>query len=279
MCVGGEAMGQPLSRMADVIRASRADIVGLQEVQTDSKIDNGQKLAELLGWNYLPQAGANGILTRFTILQPTPHGHGALLRTPSGREILHFNVHLAHAPYQPYQLLAIRYGRDAVFIKTESEAIAQARAARGHQVEALLDDRRASGASGCPTFITGDFNEPSHLDWTSDAARAGRCPIKVEFPSTRRIADAGFIDTYRQIHPDPVQSPGNTWTPTTRADDPKDRHDRIDFVMADRSVMVKSAQIIGEDAAHADIVVSPWPTDHRGVLARVRLSEGSAAAH
>ncbi len=33
-----------------------------------------------------------------------------------------------------------------------------------------------------------------------------------------------------------------------------------------------SSQIVGEDAKHADIVVSPYPTAHRGVLATFEVA-------
>jgi hypothetical protein len=100
----------------------------------------------------------------------------------------------------------------------------------------------------------------------------------VSFPSTRALSDAGFIDAYRAAHPDPVRAPGRTWTTTTRLDDPHDRHDRIDFVFVDlgdaaatASRLVRAAQVIGESTANADVAVSPWPSDHRAVVATVQI--------
>jgi hypothetical protein len=66
--------------------------------------------------------------------------------------------------------------------------------------------------------LTGDFNEPSFQDWTVFAAKAKLCPIKVNYPATKRITALGLTDAWRVAHPDEVASPGWTWTPTTRPD-------------------------------------------------------------
>ena len=56
-------------------------------------------------------------------------------------------------------------------------------------------------------------------------------------------------------------------------DDPADHHDRIDLVFArGESLHVVDARIVGEHAPEAGLVVSPWPSDHRAVVAEVRFS-------
>jgi exonuclease III len=82
----------------------------------------------------------------------------------------------------------------------------------------------------------------------------------------------GFVDGYREAHPDPLKAPGYTWTPTTAENDPKDRHDRIDFVfVGGRRATVELAEVVGESRARADIVVAPYPSDHRAVVVTVQL--------
>ena len=49
-----------------------------------------------------------------------------------------------------------------------------------------------SAAGNLYIAVTGDFNEPSHLDWTPRAATAGRCPLAVNYPSTRALTDTGL---------------------------------------------------------------------------------------
>jgi exodeoxyribonuclease-3 len=273
--VGGEEGKQPLSQTVEVIKAAKADIVGLQEThgfeKEGKRPDNGPKLAQMLGWTYFDQDESTGILSRYPIVTNTPGRWGVLVRMRPGKEVWMFNVHFAHAPYQPYQLLSIPYA-NAPFIKTAQEAVLEARKARGEQVMKLLKDLKAALASGKAVFLTGDFNEPSHQDWTEAAAKAGKVPIAVEYPATLDVTKAGMRDTYRLVHDDEVAKRGNTWTPTTAPDDPKDRHDRIDFVFLGGSeVKVRKCEVVGEDAQYADIVVKPYPSDHRGVVATVEM--------
>jgi hypothetical protein len=43
-------------------------------------------------------------------------------------------------------------------------------------------------------------------------------------------------------------------------------HDRIDFVWAAGAATPTQSRVIGESHANADLVVRPWPSDHRGVV-------------
>ena len=275
MWVGGESGRQPLSQTAEVIRAAKADIVGLQETHGEKKNgeqpNNGRKLAELLGWNYFDQGERTAIITRFSIVTNTPAKWGVSIQVPTVGDVWMFNAHLMHAPYQPYQLLNIPYA-DAPFIRTAEEAVAEARKARGDQVNRLIAELKPALATGRPIFLTGDFNEPSHLDWTERAAKAGKVPLAVEYPTTKAIAAAGMHDAFRKVYPDEVTHPGMTWTPTTSPDDPNDRHDRIDMVFfAGKGVTSTKSEVVGEKSGVADIVVQPYPSDHRGVVATFSL--------
>jgi exonuclease III len=112
------------------------------------------------------------------------------------------------------------------------------------------------------------------LDWTPTVAKYKLCPIAVEWPSSKAVTDAGFADTYRAVHPDPVVDPGRTWTPITSRDDPKDRHDRIDFVFVyGKDAKVKAAQTYGESRQTSDVEVERYPSDHRLVVATVELPQ------
>jgi endonuclease/exonuclease/phosphatase family metal-dependent hydrolase len=272
---GGDAGKQPLARTVEVIKQAQADVVGLQETAGfaagGARPDRAAEIAQALGWNYLDQGGRTGVISRFKMVSSTPRKWGVKLETPAGRSFYLFNAHFAHAPYQPYQLLKIPYA-NAPFLKTADEAVQAARDARGGQVARMLAEVKAILPEETPVFVTGDFNEPSHRDWTTAAAEAKQCPLAVAWPTTAAIEAAGFVDAYRSIYPDPVERPGRTWTPITQLDDPKDRHDRIDFVLVrGTNVKIKSAQVVGEKEEFADIVVSPYPSDHRAVVAVVEL--------
>jgi exodeoxyribonuclease-3 len=274
--VGGESGRQPLSQTAKVIEAAQADIIGLQEVcgreRNGKRPDNGEKVAALLGMNYFSQGDDDtAVMTRHKIVGHTPRKWGVKIELPSGRPVWLFNVHFSASPYQPYQLLKIPYN-DAPFFDSAEDAVKSARETREKQVTSMLEELNAVRDEGTPIFVTGDFNEPSVLDWTEAVKTAERCPVAVQWPTTAAVHNAGFIDAYREAHPDPVAAPGYTWTPITAIDDPKDRHDRIDLVLVGgNGGRVVKADVVGEAAENADIVVAPYPSDHRGVVATVEL--------
>jgi exodeoxyribonuclease III len=197
---GGKHRGQALSQTAKVIQEAKADIVGVQETRSPGGV-NAEKLAQLLGWNHYVNPRNTVILTRYEIVERKRDG--IKVKLPSGHEAYIFNLHLPSNPYQPYQLLSIRpkwhKHWDTPFIKTESEAIAGARKARGREIATLLRQIRSLPDKETPVFVVGDFNEPSHLDWTEEAAKSGRHPIKVAYPTSLEMAKAGFADAWRTI--------------------------------------------------------------------------------
>lgn len=283
---GGANEGKPVDDTLAVIRAVNADIIGVQETRIESDPCTAEacpaagesvagKLAEALGYHLHEQTAvndalwANAILSRYPIGKATPNDTGVEVDV-NGRKVLVFNIHLDDSPYQPYQLLGIEYG-PFPFLKTADEAIRAASETRGPALGLLFDDMAVAGGADA-SFVMGDFNEPSHRDWTEAAVKAGHHPMVVAFPAVKAIEEKGFVDTFRTIYPDPAAKPGFTWTPTSEPTDKEDHHDRIDFVLARaKALQVLSAGIVGEKAPEADIVVTPWPSDHRASMARVRF--------
>lgn len=256
--VGGTAGGQPLSRTVGVIQAAQADIVGIQE-----QGGNGAALANALGFHYQSLGGSTAILSRYPIVQNV--SQGAKLQLSPTQEAYLFDVHLTPYPYQPYDL------RDGL-ISTETQAIAAAQNTRGASVTSLLTGMRPALASGAPVFLTGDFNEPSRLDWTAESAAAGlHFGMKIDWPASRAVMSAGLGDAFRELRPDEVDDPGYTWTPGAPAPQiaPGEVHDRIDFVYyAGANVIPTNAQVFGYDAndGSTDVAVRPYPSDHRSVV-------------
>ena len=277
---GGVVMRkQPLSQTAKVIQSAKADIVGIQETRSP-RGDKLEELAKLLGWNH---DMGSCIVTRYEIIEYFKGGKdykgGIKVKIASNKHAYVFNLHLPSHPYQPYQLLGIRpkwhkHKFDIEFIKTEAEAIKWAKKARGREVTKLLRQIRFISDKQAPVFVVGDFNEPSHLDWTARAAKAGRHPIKVEYPHSLAMTQAGFADAYRTIYPDEMKNPGYTWSSFYKFDDPTTHHDRIDFVyFKGKGIKLNEVKIVGENRKDADIVISPYPSDHRAVVADFRLTK------
>jgi len=273
---GGVVMlKQPLSQTAKAIRLAKADIVGIQETRSP-KGDKLEEFAKLLGWNHDMGKGSN-VLTRYEIVDSLYKG--VKVKLDSGRPAYVFNVHLSSHPYQPYQLLEIRprwhkHTNDITFIKTEAEAIEWAKKARGAEIAKVLRQIKSLPDKQAPIFVVGDFNEPSHLDWTEAAVKAGRHPIKVTYPTSTEMAKAGFADAYRTIYPDEMKKPGYTWSSFYKFDDPTTHHDRIDFVYyKGKGIKLNEVKIVGENRKDADIVISPYPSDHRALVADFKLTK------
>lgn len=274
--VGGEYGGEPLQRSVDAIKLARADIVGLQETHSPEvdgvQVDNGLQIAKAIGWHYRAQGGRTGILSRFPIGASTAKKWGAKIQYADDRDLVFFNVHFPASPYQPYQLMKIPYG-DAPLIDTEEQAVEWATRARGEQVASLLIELKLELSTKSPLVLSGDFNEPSHQDWTARSVAARTCPLKVAFPTTRRITESGMLDAWRAVYPNEVTHPGLTWTPTTKPNDPTDRHDRIDFLFVSRDgVTVTGAECVGE-VGGSDLSMEAWPSDHRAVVATIKIDD------
>ena len=270
---------QPLSQTAKAIQLAKADIVGIQETRSP-RGDTLEDLAKLLGWNH---DEGSCIVTRYEIVEHFKGGKdykgGIKVKIASNMHAYVFNLHLPSHPYQPYQLLGIRpkwhkHTNNITFIKTEAETIDWAQKARGKDVAKLLKQIKGLPDKDAPVFVVGDFNEPSHLDWTEAAAKAGRHPIKVAYPTSTEMTKAGFSDSYRTIYPDEMKHPGYTWSSFYKFDDPTTHHDRIDFVyFKGKGIKLNEVKIVGENQKDADIVISPYPSDHRAVVADFRLTK------
>ena len=284
---GGANEDKPIDETLAAIRAAGADIVALTETRLEGEICTAEEcppvgesvagaLAEALGFHHHDQTAthpalwANAVISRFPIVKATDDDLGVAIDV-DGRRVYMFSVHLTDFPYQPYQLLEIEYG-DAPYLKTAEEAVAAAEAARGKAFDAILESAARVAGEADAVFIAGDFNEPSHRDWTPEAAAAGLHPLAVAWPGTTKMEAAGFVDLFRAAHPDPVARPGMTWTPTFEPDDPEDHHDRIDHLFGRSGALrVLQSAIVGERAPEADVVSTPWPSDHRAVVATVEF--------
>lgn len=277
--------GKSIDETVAAIKAAGADIVGMQETKlepdpctaTDCKAVGtsvAPAVAKALGWYVYDQPPvndalwANAILSRYPIVGKATANEFGVQIDVEGRKVWLFNMHHDDEPYQPYQLLGIEYG-PAPFIKTEAEAIKFANDTRGDEMELFATDLKAADGADA-VFVTGDFNEPGYLDWVDATVAAGQQPVKVEWPTSKRVADLGFTDTYRAIYPDPVAKPAFTWSPRSDEAANDDHPDRIDFVFAKGpNLKIVKAAIVGEDGPRSDIKVMPWPSDHRATVAEV----------
>jgi endonuclease/exonuclease/phosphatase family metal-dependent hydrolase len=249
-------------KVVQTIRASGADVVGLEEAEGST-----HRLARALGWHASERLQ---VISRYRLIDP-PEGRGlyVFVELGPGRVVAIANSHLPSDPYGPY---LVRDGGSA------EELDELERAVRLPAIQEQLAVLPALAAQGIPVFVPGDFNSPSHLDWTpAVAAVRPDVPFAFDWPVSRAYADAGFRDSYREAHPDPVAVPGLTWTPGGLESVANEVHDRIDWVLVAGPAATLTSEIVGERGGpDVDIGLRPYPTDHRGVVSTFAVDPGEA---
>lgn len=150
-----------------------------------------------------------------------------------------------------------------------------------------------------PVILVGDFNEPSHLDWTARQANMfDHHGVVFPWHTTKTLENNGFVDAFREVYPDEVANPGITWPSvatgvgSTSWTPEADERDRIDYIFyRGATLSATSVAIVGPKASYVNNVSStantqndtfeadqlPWPSDHKGVSAVINLSANSAA--
>jgi len=294
---------KPIEKTIEIIKSSGADLIGIQENVNRKFEDQTTKIAESLRFSYVRSAildsleklGGNGnkilarwtqqvgqsTLSRFQITAQSPGGFGVQVKIDSVKNVWIFNTHLWHYPYVPYQLLKTKYHKgefiDPQDNDAENKAILSARISHETEITKILTDIESILSLGEPVFLTGDFNEPSHLDWTEKTAKAGIHSIKIDFPTSKKVLSAGMLDAYRECYPDPLKHPGFTWPAGKYPDSPNssimDPEDRIDFIYFTGSkVEVKKVELLGEVGNSSDISFQDYPSDHRAILATFEIT-------
>ncbi|MFI0223631.1 HAD-IA family hydrolase [Streptomyces lydicus] len=277
---GGTKVRDHRDKQLRVLLEADVDIVGVQENHSTS----ARELAEALGWDH-HQAGENlGVLSRYPIVarhgSPDPGfygGTGVTVRLDSRanapQEVVLWSAHLNYTPYGPY---------DACFEQLPVTHLVEHEASSGRlgQMRDILTAMAGQLADRdtTPVLLVGDFNAPSHLDWTRATAPLHGGYGPVGWPVTKAAEDAGLRDSYRVAHPDPLREPGFTWSPVHEAhEDGSGRaepQDRIDFVLyagARLDVRDATAYVSGTNALFPDVAGNDWPSDHAAVLTTFAL--------
>lgn len=259
----------------EAIVQADADVVGFQESGSDQAL----RAAEALGWYYVPPGnGWARMISRYPVAQSLPGGggaQGARIRLSGSplREVIVYNCY--HSANFSALSAAAKPGATADSVLAE-----EMRSSRPADTQAMLGILAPylANAEVVPVFLTGDFNTSSHLDWSAATAARHNGVGHVAWPGSLAITQAGMLDSYRVIHPDPVASPGVTWTPLLR-DYPVP--DRIDFIYykggsvhaIDSTVFHTAIETtVGSGESIAAVARgNTWPTDHASVVSTFRL--------
>ena len=276
--------GSRIDEIASAIQCARADIVGIQE---DCPTNSNVILDELgEGWYR-----AGKLYSKFPAQLLHSNKNRSLevvdVELAGSRVVRIVNCHWWPNNYGPFLAQEKLRADPQLDLNHLAELVEEKGARRGgtrgyratiEPLEKAIEEKRA-------IFLVGDFNEPSHLDWTEHYAKNGSdrwvenptgTPLRLalQWPGSVLLKNIGMVDSFRQAHPNEVKKPGNTWTPSYPDQTPGRRPygdqilDRIDRIYHHgNDVKVVSAQVVGERGDTSDIVIQGrWPSDHRAVV-------------
>ncbi|OAG04813.1 DNase I-like protein [Paraphaeosphaeria sporulosa] len=270
---GGTKVNGYHDKQVKFLTGAGVDVVGLQEATGD----HAKRLGEALGWNYHQDGGDNsvGIISRLPIIKrhgKIGRGSGVqlALKGDTSKPFNFWSAHLAAYPYGPYSFCFEK--------KSASDVTAdENEAGRPSQIKELIDGTKSQRESNIPFSIVGDFNAPSHLDWTS-ANNANHCGKSFDWPTSKIPTDAGLIDSFRKVHPDPKAVSGDSWSPIypKNADDwasQPEPQDRIDFIYGTSKLEVKGSEVrvVGTPSAYPNYENNEWTSDHRCVITTYKM--------
>ena len=283
---GGTHSNDGHAKQVRYLQNAAHTIVALQECFGDY----GRQLAATMGWNIAQQGHDTAVISPYAVslhdTETAPFATCATVFTPAGAVTV-WSVHLWHSDYGPYT--ATNGTIPARFtLASRGERLRIAQLARILSEQSRLErDGVVSGDN--PVILMGDFNVPSHLDWTKDN-RAG----PVEWPTSHMLEIAGYLDTFRVVHPDAGSVPGDTWSPIIPPEE--EPRDRIDFIFS-RGARTTAADTVdgrsgvkavseycdshrtarSDDGLLGQHLDNDWPTDHAAVVATLTWDHGSSA--
>lgn len=295
----------------EVIRTD-ADLIALSEVRNYDDKSLADRLVKALSEKgqtyYSERSEDSGILSRYPILSqtavyPLNNDQGSVTKAiikVKNNEIVFYSAHLDYrhcSLYLPRGYHSSTWEKlDAIVTDSLTIATDNLASMRDEAISALITDALNEKLLDRLVIFGGDLNEPSFLDWTEATKDLyDHNGVVMPWHNTLDLHKAGFIDTYREIYPNPVTHPGFTFpadTPLVPIDklawapdaDDRDRIDYIFYLPSDK-LKLMDAKVIGPQGSIVrnkrvletsdDPIETPegiWPTDHKNVLAVFEMS-------
>jgi len=268
---------------------SGADIIGMQE-STDNVSGSGvyqpQKIADELGWYYRSNiSGSLGLISRYPITDQTisagiARGFKVKITSSPLQEVILMDCHLDYTDYGPYAAQLSGATEASVLVEENSSE-------RDEQIAAIMTGMSGilNNSDNIPVFLTGDFNAPSHLDWTPATSATHGGVGNVAWPTSNAVINAGMTDSFREVNSNPATIPGDTWSPVFQGTEPQDR---IDFVYYKGGAVKPLDSIVYTTAVEntvgawgsstTPLLNNTWPSDHAAVVTTFRLKPVDADA-
>ncbi|KAI6233580.1 Endo/exonuclease/phosphatase domain-containing protein [Aphelenchoides fujianensis] len=274
--VTGSHVNDGVQKIADQIVKINADIVAIQEL---SNRTNLAKLAAILApdWQLASTSSDGAIISRHPIDETykVDAGTGARMLINGTHPVHVYSMHLAYRSYGPY--LAINKNVKNVSLFDLGESFGSW--SRYNNIANLLKDatfrKWNASTADVPLILAGDFNSPSHLDWTA-ATKEQHGDWVYRWPATALLQSEGkLVDSFRERHPDPRAEPGITWSTYQTAYSTDwnyqlpEPQDRIDFIFyKSPALTVRDSYVYADEfqpqPAKPDENV--WPSDHYAVI-------------
>lgn len=290
-------------RLANAIKDSGANVVLLSESSSSVTAKVRDELNALGGtWFSINNSGDLGVITKYKIVDTsiTENYTRATLNTGSGNVAV-YSVHLDYLAYTAYLprgygggarpgTITSEYGWGKIpggpIVDTTTIRTVNRSSFRLPEINSVISDAENEIAKGHRIIVGGDFNEPSHIDYTEDTKNTfERSGVTYQWDVSVRMESAGYVDAYREKFSDPVKNPGITWpvevpgvNVQAYSESGADVRDRIDFIyfkpqgleLFDVSMVGPSKTIrrnYGEVNHSGDLVVGSWASDHRAIFA------------
>lgn len=242
-----------LRKTVAAIQQTGADIICMQETY-----GSGARIADALGFEFYLRSTNLSVMSRYPIVrtfdlyQPFRLG-GVEIEVTKGQRLRAFSLWIHHLPSIGKQMAAAG--------TTPASLVAADDKTRGKEIRGILSALAPliAEADAVPLVVAGDYNSPSHLDWTAATARRHQ-GMRVAWPVSSQMQERGFVDAFRKVHPDPAKVVGRTWSP--RFVDSYQM--RIDYVYYQGKALEATA------AEMLDQHPEGWPSDHAAVLSTFR---------
>lgn len=288
----------------------KPDFITLSEVRNYNNTRFCDRLTQSLAKHgetyYSFYSDDSGLLSRYpitdsTTIFPLKDDHGSIYRLESsihGRKVAVYTAHLDYLDDAYYNVRGYDGSTWKAIPRPESVAevlVRNDRSLRDDAIRKFIEAAQKDVEKGMLVFLGGDFNEPSHLDWTRETKDLyDHNGMIIPWTVPLLLDNAGFADAYRTIYPNVLNYPGFTF-PSDNVDmDVKkltwapdaDERDRIDYIFyyPYKELQPKKAAIFGPsksivkservEETGKDCFIKPlgvWPTDHKGLLVTFEL--------
>lgn len=213
-----------------ILKKSEADVILMIETYGAAPM-----IADSLGYSYKLLSNNLCIFSRYPITETyifpdkiATYNFGGIEIDMDGTPVRLFDTWLHYLPD----------ARLTPTDKTEAEILAwDDEGSRDDEIRTILSVLKPilNQTDSIPVIMTGDFNIHSHLDWTDATKnRYNHGGAVVNWTVSKAMETAKFKDSFREIHPDPVQHIGTSWlydvSKIEGGEELPTRFDRIDFI-------------------------------------------------